>query len=1004
MGMRKKRINAVYLDTNQFKLFKFLKVNSADFSNWSSLKDISKKLKISENATKKLISSLREKEGIALDSKTEKKGEMKIRKYGLAPETLGILVKSERDIHKNNKNGNLFSALYLAEPCFGTKAFEERYTMKGLALALEVNGLAGKIQEVIIQGGVIPHLPPYSSKSYDWDLKFLGQIDKEKTRFSEKLLEDKIETSWEREFYEKFIHNSKKSKITTLTDAFKAAENQLSPLMNSLPEDTVLRIQLGEEDRKNIEHLQAARVQEWAKEKGEKINKIRDEIMNESYKTFQDSYIFLVQKSYLEKTLKNEKILRKINEKRIDFKKRILNNFQDFLMEVKEDSEIETSNFWEDHQKILGLDINEILYGETIKEDKHQMENFGIERAMNYVSRSQRKSKNIKQGMKKLENLLQKTKEKQEDLSSRLEDLNESASWTKQLLESGRKTITWFTRQYPVFSDEVELIFKQVKDKYTQHFFNWNISQPTVIHVSPRKRIEIETGVITNVLSNEKDKLEVDYSVESYEKKRMLLIHNINHITSDGIAPNAIKKAKELMNHENIVLKKLYEEELIKFQPDILLLGGHQTGGFRVMPWFKDSEQIIQGEFVENQKISYLIHLPTLQSIPRLEWLISKGFKNWHTKRYQSGPYASAAIIHTEDKEGVGRFGIINSAQLEKFGKKAEEIEVYRKELKKNLSSENRKEIFKLIKEKKEEVKINFKKIEAAGDFHLGAPDYPGRYSKDQFIEAMQYYQIKKGLPEIISWDEIPHGCLDSFGSGSRYLGMTPAKFKRKIINPILESDLNPEEKAREIARESLRNHRAITIHNQADQKELFAEMLRPYAEKVIKNGGKLILTSGNHANNSDKKSDEALELANQFSTEYRDKNKVIAFSGKGNPVGVGAIRLDGGQTLFVMHKFPERQDEIYGIMTHLRKMNNDADIVIAGDRHQTGAGYADGHLIVLHPGMEPINTYVPLIGKPAGVRGFNNIYFDPNKRGIYAVEFILNNTLEKIVKEENII
>jgi len=404
--------------------------------------------------------------------------------------------------------------------------------------------------------------------------------------------------------------------------------------------------------------------------------------------------------------------------------------------------------------------------------------------------------------------------------------------------------------------------------------------------------------------------------------------------------------------------------------------------------------------------LSYLVNLPTFQSIPRLEWLTNKGFSNWHVKRYTKGPYASGATLHTVDNEGVNSFTVIDNALLMEFGDKAAEIEAYRASLKeKGLSAADKKQIRALIREKKAEVKFKMKTIEAAGDHHLGSPDQPYKTSKFQMIEASQSYQQRHGLPDIVCYDESLHGCLTFFGSGSRYLAMTPPEFKRKVINPILgNKDMTGDEKAAEIAKRSLMNHRQITVHNEADQKQMFGESLMPYLNRVIKRGGKVLLASGNHYNGGNKQSDEALELANQFSMAQRDNGQVIAMSGRGSQVGAGTVVLDGGQKLFYMHKFPERQDEIYGIMAHLRKMNNDADIVIAGDRHQPGVGYADGHAVVLHPGYEPINKYVPLIGKPAGIHGFVNVGYDPDKKGIYKFDIVLDPTREKIIEAEEIL
>ena len=548
------------------------------------------------------------------------------------------------------------------------------------------------------------------------------------------------------------------------------------------------------------------------------------------------------------------------------------------------------------------------------------------------------------------------------------------------------------------YGSELELIFKKSKDHYSKNFFKWDIKQHMSFHVSSRKNINVETGVVNDINTGEKDVAEVEYDIMNDGKKNILLIHNINSSYTDNVGSRTIKEAKLESNYNNIVLQKFYKEIEGIASPDIMLLGGHSLGGFRVMPWFKKSEHMIDGEFVKGQEISYLITLPTLQSIPRLDWLAGRIVNN-HTKRYKKGPYGSGAVLHTENADKVNSFKIIDTAKLIEFGKLATEIETYEKYINdETVTDEVKTQLGDIVRE-------NYKKIEAAGDFHLGAPDEVDRYSKDQFIKATHIYQQKNGLPDIVSWDEMLHGAEERiFSSGTRYMSKTPEKFYQSVIQPILnDKSLSGEDKAYKIAEESMKNHRGITVHNISEQKHMFKLLLKPYASQVLNNNGQVILMSGNHHNKSQRAADEALELANQFDESYIDNKKLHVFSGKGNDVGLGTINLEGDKKLFGMHKFPEVNDEIYGMMTHMRKMNNDSDIVIAGDRHQTGAGYADGHLTVLHPGYEPINQYVPFIGKPAGVRGFNNIYYDTKHRGIYTVEFVLNPTLEKIVERDKI-
>lgn len=985
-------IDTIYLNPLELKVFNFLKLRSADSSEWPSLEEIQEKFEISYEKTQILIRSLREKEGIVLHSQTREQENEKITTYGLFPETLEVLVRAEK-LEKKKKRDFVYKALYLAEPCFGTKASDE-HIMKGLALFLESNKEANDIQEVIIQGGVIPHVPPYSTVSYVNDLRFLGYVSRngKKKGFSEKLLEEKIENDFEMDFYEEHINNSKRKKITDLTDAFSAAEEQLKVLMEVLPEETVLRIQFGEEDRKNVRHIENAYIKAWAEEKGEKIGFMREEVINEAKGSYKDSFSFNFQKYCLEKALENKKLRKTAGETRQNYYERVLEIFDEAKEEIRE----RNYKLWEDFK---GVPIRE-LEGAVIKKGKLKTET-PIKEAINYLYWANNDEEKIKKKMNQLGEGLRKTGKKKREIDSRLENLSTSLSWTNQLLAGSRKPITWFTGQYPTTADELELLWKKAKDAYSKHFFKWDLPQQMLVHVSPRKNVRIETDVIEDVVSGKKSGAEVEYEIID---KKLLLIHNIRNIFSDSVGPSTIRDAKLEMNYQDMVLQKLFEQEF-REKPDIVLLGGHTAGGFRVMPWFKQSQYIPKGKIAEENDMSYLIKLPTLQSIPKLEWLVEKGFRNWHTKNYEYGPYASAAVLHTINNDNVNNFLIIDTSLLMEFGEISEEIEEYRKKLKGKISKEKKKEIFDLIKGKKNLVKAKWKKIEAAGDHHLGSPDMLGRYSKDQLIKASQIYQIEHGLPNIISWDEILHGVEKRiFESASRYNGRIPEKFYQSIIIPILNSGLSEEEKVLRIVKETMANQRAITIHNDSEQKNLFKLLMSPYAQKVISRGGKLILTSGNHYNKSITTSDEALELANQFPEEYIDSGKIHAFSGKGNDFGMGAIYLEGNRKLYVQHKFPERQDEVYGIMTHLRKMNNDADIVIAGDRHQAGLGYADGHLIVLHPGYETLNEYVPVIGKPPGVRGFMNILYDINNRGLYRVDMVLNSTLEKIIQKENII
>jgi len=505
--MEREKQDFVYLNPKQLQLFKFLKRHSANVSNWPSLEEITTKLKVSEKKAKDLIYSLKKIEGIVLTSETTRIEQKKRKtRYGLAPETLEVLVKPGNSPERKREFD--YCSLYIGKPCFGTKAFDEKYTMKGLALTLEVNGLAKEIRDVNIQGGVIPMVPPYSSVSYLTALKFLGQIDRTngKKSLTEKMLEEEIETDYEKKFYKEFVNDSKKKKITNLTEAFTAAEKQISILMNPMQEETVLTIQLGHEERENIRFLEQAQIQEFAKKKTDRIKAMKEDLVMDSRAKYSESYEMATKQLVLEKISSSKKLKQHAGEKRNDYIIRIKKTFENIEQEIPKVEEI-----WGEYH--LAWENPNIL--KLIRENS-------AEYAAKYSFHwSQRDPTKVKTKTRELKKDFEKFSKIRGNLESQLEDINSATSWTKQLLEGDRAAITWFTRQYPVDADYVELGWKKVKDKFSKHFFNWEIPNPTVVHVSPRKRFTIDTGIVNNVKTGEKDKIECQYQIDSNGKKKI---------------------------------------------------------------------------------------------------------------------------------------------------------------------------------------------------------------------------------------------------------------------------------------------------------------------------------------------------------------------------------------------------------------------------------------------------------------------------------------------------
>lgn len=875
-------------------------------------------------------------------------------------------------VHPLTSDNLEYCALYLAEPALATKAFDER-AMYGLGFFLQENGLTEKIQEVDVIGGVIPHVPPFSSKQYSNDLRFLGKIDVQEGEASEsqKLLEERLKTPYEEQFFAKYVNDGQTRKIENLDEAFYVAGRQLGLLMDYLPDEVRIRIQAGEEDMKNIGHLEREKLKENAKVKKKQIKEIIDEVKAGITSCDRNALVPELKLYGDNSVLDNDILVRNPEETRPQYLARLTETFAPRVEK--------TVSSYNEHVKknsrLKAKDANGLL--STV---------------VNHVVWAAERGK-LEDEVSKFESTLHDLEEKKEAYTNRLSSLAHDLNWSEDLMEGFFKNVAMFTGQFPVSPVESEIFWASSKSEYTLKFHEWDLSQQILVHISGRgERSSGEEVILDNAgkknISN------------PGEGKRVFITHNLNGFSSDAAGVRAVRDGKDYVNAVNTLMKRKEG----KF-PDYFILGGHDGGGFRVMPWHQRTEAPEEGNFVSGLKTSYLISLPTFQSVENLELLTNKNFRGWHIKRFNNGPFASAATIHTADSEGVNRFIEIDQTRAIEVANIVDQIGVYTAAIKdkttvKGVKTKLRKEIQQL----RESVKVDLEKLENNGDTHNGAPANRDRYSSDQLITAGQIYQREHGLPGIVSMDEIIHGAQIFYGAESDYQADIAPKMLKHLATIEARKDLTDNEKIQEMKKYSVANLRSLPVFNTSNQKEYFKYLIKPYLDEVLENKGQVIFTSGNHHNRSHREADEALELANMFSTEQTESGQVKTFQGKANDIGLGYLTLPSGHRLYVAHKFPTRSDEIFGIMSQLRKMNNDADIVLGGDRHQTGIGYADNHFVALHPAWQSQNKFVSSIGMPAGVRGFQNVFFDKKSKGVYAGEFVIDETLEKIIEERDII
>lgn len=1004
-GKKDDGLKGPLLSNDEFTVYDSIRRTGSDPLKSPTLKDLSKQTKFSEGKISGLISKIKQK---GVDVHAIKKEQDGRNRYFISTEGLEVHVSRDRpQTHREIS----YSALYLGDPAFGTRAANPQ-ALKGLVTFLERSGKNEEIQFVLMSGAVVPHVPPYATESYKQAAHFLGKTKRmpgEEITPAEKELKKRVNSVWPSNFFEEQLYDANYRKITSLADAFKESGERVAELMECLPEDTRLSIQWGEEDHLNKKHIEDALIASWSKENEDRAKIERDGILEDYLKLYSH-----LGTAYTKKEILSKK--RKEDESERDFKKRI-------KQEIKEKGT----------GKILDKIECDFTKGQTFNKEQTRLLRERFVREFNtrcykpsidYLDKvllGETKPRIISKTTQTLDEQIDRIKERApariKEFQQRLEDADRELGWVQTLLGGDRSQITFFTKQYPIKSDAVGAAHRVAKDIYSARYHQWNIAQIPNVHDSHRKTVPVPTiPLIEKDGTSKLASAEIDYSIEQRGNKNILLIHNIRSNFSNATGSDAMRRAKDLMNFENMVLRKFYEDRLEReILPDVVITGSHGAGAFKAQPWFQSSDEIIRGNFSgeeytpKKKKMSWLVQLPKFQDMQQLQWLRDKGFKNAHIKAMESGPFATAAILHSEDHEGVPEFEILDTAYLEGLAEIDARMNTYKRELR-TLPAEAKPKIQQEVTRLRSELerRINGKRISihAEGDDHIGTIDMVDKYTRDQFIKATQSYFRRHGLPDIASFDEVLHGCEDGmFKGGARYEGMNPEEYRIKVIEKVMNNpSLTGEEKAKTLASESMRNLRKIPMHNEEVQLNLFNRMIKPYLDSVLASGGRLIFTSGNHYGHANRNGDEAMKLAAQFPLKYSDEGIIVAGTALGNPFGYATVILPGKQKLFVKHKFKEQSDEISGMLAELRKANCDADIVIGGDRHHPGIGYADGHLAVLHPGMEPINGYVHAIGKPSGVRGANLIEYIPGVKGFASVKGIFDPTLEKIVDAEHIL
>ncbi|MFH1455671.1 MAG: hypothetical protein ABIF40_01855 [archaeon] len=844
------------------------------------------------------------------------------------------------------------SNLYLGELGFATKAYDPRM-MRGLAFYLKTNDYSEQISNVMMLGGLMPKIPPFYGVASAEDMRFLGQRSDsdEDDEISTRIQEEKLGID-DKRYFDKYV----KGKIRNKQDAAATTRVELEVLLNAVPHAEI-HYHHGEEDAENMRYDRELMITELAESK-QSVEKNEEERskLQQKIKTIKRGMDVLEEKTKLFAYVVNQRLGRLQTEKTGQ-------ELNDYLNTIASD-----------------IDAMHEKYSPEVSEE-----------VTSFLRQKHRKSITQEQIVTHYE----KVRLAEIDKKQKISDIESEMDECQRQIDAAKRTSeNWgafrFTKRVEISPEEEEIIFRVAKKRYNHLLYDMFGDEAERINIHTSRFRQVKGAEIKG--ENEESPMVVKDGNLVY-----LLTHNPNALNSNTPTKKDLRMQKE---KAKLQVKRLHAGLSQQAVPDVTI-SSHGKGGFMWQPQTKYREAIEEGVYADAPEIVMHFKLPTFQSSERLEDLAGKGLKNIHTKRFNEGPFAAGAVLHTIKENGVQEIEYIDETTLLLIGQTLEDLNYHR--LKESSDPDDKKKVDEIEIALKERFKVEFGKVEPDGDAHLGAPNRKGRPSNYQYVDAIIEYQRKNGLPEMYIVNEAVNGALFVAPTGIMVEGDTAAVVQ-KNIEKILNSGEGTElERLKAVNRYQKANHQANGIGHVDLQIAEWGSRMVPYITELLDNGAHVVFMSGNHYNGTSKDGrDEATVLSSIIKAARPEKEDYIhIFGAFGDKVGLGELSgvLPGERTFYATHKFPERgKNEIAGALERVRESGIIADQAMGFDRHHCGGGHGDGTTVTIGPGKQTWSNYVDQIGKLSGLRGLVNVLMahSPELKGVTRWEIVLGEALER--------
>jgi hypothetical protein len=291
-------------------------------------------------------------------------------------------------------------------------------------------------------------------------------------------------------------------------------------------------------------------------------------------------------------------------------------------------------------------------------------------------------------------------------------------------------------------------------------------------------------------------------------------------------------------------------------------------------------------------------------------------------------------------------------------------------------------------------------RVEVHSDTHIGSGNMLDEYSNYELLDACIEDSNERGLPDILVFGgDMVEGALGSkLNENVAKAYINPKEFMKRL-DAMDELSVEDKMMARvEFMKRQNYSHPVTVVEEQVNR----LSPLIKHAVDVVNAGGEVVLISGNHYNQSQKREnfDEATHLAKDIRLlgGFEDNHpRIHVFYGGWQGSGDVIVK---GIPLFGIHKGKGSKDKITGLMDHRIQQKRPGFFYVEGHYHTPVFGKDLAGVFLSAPSIAPFIPFVDQAAIKAGLRGYTRMDFFVDSIGRYRFRARITNILQEQLKK----